>query len=109
MAVFAVFAIDMSPHPGDTMETVFSVEDDATMNWAEAAPAFENGLHLEQINFYNDTNICLSENEVIGTTILSPAFNADMAVSYIGYEMEPSAINNAMIFGGNQLLNAVVA
>ena len=83
---FMAFAVPMSPHPGDMLETVLTVEDDVTMVGAEAAPAFENGLHLEQINNF-DTKICLSENEVIGTTILSPDFNAEMAVAYIGSEM----------------------
>ena len=86
----ATFAIDMSPHPGDTLETVFTVQDNVTMVWAEAAPAFENGLHLEQINTIN-YEICLTANEEM---IESPYYFQDSdyivvaAVSDNGYELE---------------------
>ena len=47
---FAAFAIDMSPHPGDPIETVFTVLDNVVMIQGEIVPAV-NVLHFEQINY----------------------------------------------------------
>ena len=70
VAVFAAFAIDMSPHPGDSIETVFTVQDVIVISQAISTPA--NVLYLEQIKINNE--ICVSACKAV-------------AVSYIGYEM----------------------
>jgi len=87
MISLSMFAIDMSPQPGDTIETVFTVMDVFTSQ-AVSAPAIE----YSQFNILNSISneICLSANEEItGTTY--GLFNSGLtavAVSYIGYEME---------------------
>ena len=90
IAVFAVFAVDMSPHPGDSLEMILIVSDDVIIeSQAVSAPTFEDVLHLEQFN--NLSEICLSANdEMIESPyyFMDSGYNADVAVSYIGYEME---------------------
>ena len=84
-----MFAVDMSPHPGDNMEIILIVSDDVVIeSQAVSAPTFEDVLHLEQFNNLNET--CLSANEEITGIYTDLLFGlaADVAVSYIGYEME---------------------
>ena len=83
---FAAFAIDMSPHPGDPVETVFTILDNVVISQAVSAPA--DVLYLEQFNINNE--ICLLANdEMIESSyyLMDSDYNAGIAVSYIGYEM----------------------
>ena len=87
IVAFAAFAIDMSPHPGDSIETVFSIQENLVMSQAVSAPA-NNMLYLEQFNFYNDSEICMSTNEEITGIYnhLESGLIVDIVVSYAGYE-----------------------
>ena len=87
VAVFAVFAIDMSPHPGDTLETVLTVQDDVIiMSQAAPVPAADNTLHLEQFN--NNNEICMATTDEWLEYIRKSGTNVDITVAYIGFEME---------------------
>ena len=92
MVAFAAFAIDMSPHPGDTLETVFTVEDNVVISQVVSAPA--DMLYFEQINNYNEP--CLSANdEMIESPyyLMDSDYNAVMAIVYIDFEMGTININ----------------
>ena len=80
----SMFAIDMSPQPGDTIETVFTVMDNVVVSQAEVMPA--NVLYFEQININYENEICVSAEANKEAIYLWPAVEA-VAVSYIGYEM----------------------
>ena len=85
MVAFATFALDMSPHPGDMLETVIIVQDNVVMSQAENVPAV-NVLHFDSI--YNYDEICLSANEEItGIYYLNSGLTVDTAVVYIDFEM----------------------
>ena len=77
---FAAFAIDMSPHPGDSLETVLTVQDYVVISQVENVPAIDV-LHIEQFNFNNE--ICMVDYDITGT----PFQLSTLTVSYIGYEM----------------------
>jgi len=97
-----MFAIDMSPHPGDTLETVFTVENNVMISQAVSAPA--DVLYFDQVNIYNANEICLSANEEItGTTndIFNSGLTADIAVAYIGFEMEIIESGHKMLIVAN--------
>ena len=83
--LFAAFAMDMSPQPGDTLEMVLNVQDNVVMGQAENVPAV-NILHFESIYNYES---CLSADEEIAGiyNYLESGLNADVTVSYIGFEM----------------------
>lgn len=89
IVAFATFAIDMSPQPGDTLETVFTVMDNVVISQVAEAPT--DILYFDSIYNYDsfETLICLSANEK--TTgiynYLESGLNADMAVVYIDFEM----------------------
>ena len=75
-----MFAIDMSPQPGDSLESVLTVEDYAVISQAENVPAIDV-LHIEQFNFNNE--ICIVDYDITGTSFQL----STLTVSYIGYEM----------------------
>ncbi len=70
---FVALAVPMSPHPGDTLETVFTVQDDIVISQAAPAPA-NDMLYLEQFNNY----------EAVG------------AAAYISSEMENDILYNTI-------------
>lgn len=85
MVALVAFAIDMSPHPGDMLETFFTVEDNVIISQAVSAPV--DVLYFEN---YNDNEICLSANdEMIESPyyLMDSDYNAVTAVAYIGFEM----------------------
>ena len=91
MVAFAAFAIDMSPHPGDTLETVFTMQDNVVISQAVSAPA--DMLYLEN---YNDIEICLTANdEMIESPyyLMGIDYYAVMAVVYIDFEMGTINLN----------------
>ena len=89
--LFAAFAIDMSPHPGDMVETVFTVLDNVVISQAVSAPA--DVLYLEQFNINYANEICVSaeaNDKTLNYNYFIDSLSAYdvVAVSYIGYEME---------------------
>lgn len=81
VVVFAAFAVDMSPHPGDSIESVFIVQDVVVIGPAVSAPA--DVLYLESFNINSENVICMVDYDIAGTSFQLSA----LAVSYIGYEM----------------------
>lgn len=81
---FAALAIDMSPHPGDNIETVFTVQDNVVISQAVSPPV--DVLYFESFNINNANEICISAEANDKAIYYGPAIDA-VAVSYIGYEM----------------------
>ena len=88
--LFAAFSIDMSPHPGDMLETVFTVQDNVVISQAVSAPV--DILHFDYFNINNANEICVSAEA--NDEALNPYYFLDLlsaveavAVSDIGYEM----------------------
>ena len=85
IVAFAAFSIDMSPQPGDIVETIFTVQDNVVISQAVSAPA--DVLYFEQINTIN-YEICLSEDEALSNYfyLLNSGNMSGTAVSHVGYE-----------------------
>ena len=88
--VFAMFAIDMSPHPSDILETIFTMQDNVVISQVVLTPA--NVLYFESFNIFSENEICVSAEA--NDDALNPYYFLDslsasdaIAVSYIGYEM----------------------
>ncbi len=88
---FAAFSIDMSPHPGDPVETVFTVLDNVVISQAVSVPT--DVLHFDYFNINNANEICVSveaNDKALNPNYLLDSLSAvdAVTVSYIGYEME---------------------